>query len=63
MRVYFLIDEDGRVKERRVDESSGHRALDEAAMAVAEVYQFSPTLYEEAKVPVWVSFAITFQVK
>ncbi len=33
------------------------------SMAVAEVYQFSPALYEEAKVPVWVSFAITFQVK
>ena len=58
-----MIDEDGRVKERRVDESSGHRALDEAAMAVADVYQLSPALYEEAKVPVWVSFAITFQVK
>ena len=63
VRVYFLIDEDGRVQDRRVDKSSGHPAIDQAAMAVAEVYEFSPALDKDQKVPVWVSFPITFQVR
>ena len=63
VKVYFFIDENGRVGDRRIDESSGHQALDDAAMAVAEIYQFSPALNRDKKVPVWVSFSITFQVR
>ena len=63
VRVYFFIDETGRVQDRRIDSSSGHQALDDAAMAVAEIYQFSPALNRDKKVPVWVSFPITFQVR
>jgi protein TonB len=63
VRVYFFIDEEGTVKDRRIDVSSGHQALDDAAMAVAEVYRFSPALNRDKKVPVWVSFGITFQVR
>ena len=40
VKVYFFIDENGRVGDRRIDESSGHQALDDAAMTVAEIYQF-----------------------
>ncbi len=61
VRVYFLITETGRVGERRIDLSSGHEALDRAALNVAEVYRFSPALNREDAVPVWVSFPITFQ--
>lgn len=63
VNVYFFIDEEGRVMETRIDESSGHQALDEAALAVADVYQFSAALNRDKKVPVWVSFPITFQVR
>jgi TonB family protein len=51
------------VQDRRIDQSSGHQALDDAAMSVAEIYQFSPALNRDKKVPVWVSFPITFQVR
>ena len=63
VRVYFFIDEEGMVRDRRIDVSSGHQALDDAAMAVAEVYRFSPALNRDKQVPVWVSFGITFQVR
>jgi protein TonB len=63
VRVYFFIDEEGQVQDRRIDVTSGHQALDDAAMAVAEVYRFSPALNRDKRVPVWVSFGITFQVR
>lgn len=63
VRVYFFIDENGTVKDYRIDQSSGHQALDDAALAVAGVYRFSPALNRDKKVPVWVSFPITFQVR
>lgn len=61
VRVYFFINESGRVEQVRIDESSGHPAIDEAAMNVAGAYEFSPALNRDQKVPVWVSFPITFQ--
>ncbi len=63
VRVYFFVNEDGRVEQVRIDESSGHQALDDAALAVADVYRFSAALNRDKKVPVWVSFPITFQVR
>ncbi len=63
VRVYFFIDENGRVKDFRIDQSSGHKALDDAALAVADVYRFTAALNRDKKVPVWVSFPITFQVR
>lgn len=61
--VYFFIDEQGVVQNTRVFQSSGHQALDEAAIKVAEVYRFSPALNRDKRVPVWVQFGITFQVR
>jgi TonB family protein len=63
VKVYFFIDETGRVQDVRIDQSSGHQALDEAALKVANIYRFSPALNRDQKVPVWVSFPITFQVR
>jgi protein TonB len=63
VRVYFFIDEGGAVQDHRIDQSSGHQALDDAALKVAGVYRFSPALNRDKKVPVWVSFPITFQVR
>jgi protein TonB len=63
VRVYFFIDENGQVQDNRIDQTSGHQALDDAALKVASVYRFSPALNRDKKVPVWVSFPITFQVR
>ncbi|MCG6957297.1 MAG: energy transducer TonB [Gemmatimonadetes bacterium] len=63
VRVYFFIDETGKVIDHRIDQTSGHQALDDAALKVADVYRFSPALNRDKKVPVWVSFPITFQVR
>ena len=61
VRVYFFIDEDGLVQDTRIHQSSGHAALDDAALTVASVYRFSPALNRDQPVRVWVSFPITFQ--
>jgi protein TonB len=63
VRVFFFIDEGGSVQDYRIDSSSGHTALDDAALAVADIYRFSAALNRDKKVPVWVSFPITFQVR
>ena len=61
--VYFFIDADGDVEDVRINESSGHPALDDAALRVADVYRFTPARNRDELVPVWVSFPITFQVR
>ena len=63
VKVFFFIDENGQVQDTRIDQSSGHQALDDAALNVAGVYRFSAALNRDKKVPVWVSFPITFQVR
>jgi TonB family protein len=57
VKVFFFIDENGQVGDYRIDQS------DDAALAVADVYRFTAALNRDQKVPVWVSFAITFQVR
>ena len=63
VRVYFFINEQGVAEQVRLEESSGHAALDDAALNVAGVYAFEPALNDETPVPVWVQFPITFQVR
>lgn len=63
VRVWFFIDEKGVPEDTRIHESSGHEALDRAAIEVAEVFRFTPALNRSEEVPVWVQFPITFQVK
>lgn len=60
VQVYFFIDEEGAVQDYRIDESSGHPALDDAALSVASTYRFSPALNRDQPVAVWVAFPITF---
>ncbi len=59
--VYFFIDEGGVVRETRINKSSGNAQLDEAALSVAGVMEFSPALNRDEAVAVWVSFPITFE--
>lgn len=63
VKVYFFIDSDGTVGDVRLDQGSGHPAIDDAALAVASVYRFAPARNQNEAVPVWVSFPITFQVR
>ncbi len=60
--VWFFISETGEVLDARINESSGHVQLDEAALKVADVYKFSPALNRDQRVQVWLSLPITFQV-
>jgi protein TonB len=47
----------------QINKSSGHQALDEAALAVAEMIRFTPARNNEKLVPVWISLPITFSVR
>jgi len=61
--VWFFIDENGRVQQTQIKESSGHKALDEAALQVANVFEFTPALNRDKKVPVWIALPITFTTR
>lgn len=63
VHVRFHIDAEGVVQDFSIDRSSGHGALDEAALSIADVYRFSPALNRDQTVPVWVTFPITFRVR
>ena len=61
VRVYFYIDPEGLVQRTRLDESSGHPALDQAALRVADAFRFRPALNGSEPTSVWVSLPISFQ--
>jgi protein TonB len=61
--IWFFIDEEGKVVNTVVDKSSGHKALDDAAVKVADIIQFSPALNRDKRVPVWISLPITFTTR
>jgi len=61
--VWFFIDEQGKVQNTVIEKTSGHTALDEAAMRVADIIQFTPALNRDKRVPVWISLPITFTTR
>ena len=61
--IWFYIDEEGKVVKTQVDKSSGHKALDDAALKVSEIIQFTPALNRDKRVPVWISLPITFTTR
>ena len=61
VNVHFFIDAEGVVQRVLVAQTSGHEALDEAALRVARVFRFTPALNEDEVVPVWITIPITFQ--
>lgn len=61
--VLFLINEKGKVLETKLQTSSGHTALDEAALEVAEVAEFTPAMNRDKPVPVWIALPITFRTR
>ena len=63
VNVWFFIDEEGEVVRSLVNESSGHKALDDAALKVADIIEFTPALNRDKRVPVWISLPITFTTR
>jgi len=63
VNVWFFIDENGVVQNTLVNESSGHKALDDAAIKVADIIEFTPALNRDKRVPVWISLPITFTTR
>jgi protein TonB len=63
VNIWFLIDEEGAVVRALVNETSGHKALDDAALKVAEIIEFTPALNRDKRVPVWISLPITFTTR
>ncbi len=63
VQVWFLIDEEGVVQRMQIAESSGHKALDDAALRVAREVRFTPALNRDERVPVWISLPITFTTR
>ena len=59
--VWIMIDETGSVLRTQVQRSSGHPGLDDAALRVGEVIEFTPAMNRDRAVPVWIQWPITFQ--
>ncbi len=60
--VHFEIDEEGKVIRAYIHESTGFEALDEAALRVANIYEFSPALNRDKPVKVRVAIPVSFKV-
>lgn len=63
VKVWFFIDENGRVQDTRINTSSGYDQFDQAALQVADLMEFSPAYNRDERVPVWVSLDIKFEVQ
>ncbi len=62
--VWFYVSDAGRVLHSEVDRSSGREDLDQAALEVADVFQFTPAIDPEGERPIaaWIRLPITFAV-
>jgi protein TonB len=59
--MWFFINDQGVVENVQVNTSSGFEQLDAAALAVADVFEFTPAINQNEQVAVWISIPITFQ--
>lgn len=59
--LWMLVDETGAVAESRIQETSGHDALDEAAQEVAAAMRFTPAENKGEPVSVWIAQPIEFR--
>lgn len=62
VHVWFSIDESGRVTQVELAKPSGFRALDDAAIQVAQAIKFAPADLDGQKVAVAIQLPITFRV-
>jgi len=61
--MHFFINDQGVTEQVLVAQSSGHQQLDDAAVRVAGVFQFTPALNRDQRVPVWIQIPITFTTR
>ncbi|HEX6590275.1 MAG TPA: M56 family metallopeptidase, partial [Longimicrobiales bacterium] len=61
--VWFLIDETGRVQRTQIQRSSGNATLDEAALQVARMMEFTPARNRDREVAVWIQLPIVFDAR
>ena len=61
--IWFFISEEGEVLDSRIFKSSGYPEIDQAALDVADIYEFTPALNRDQKVRVWIQLPVTFQVR
>ncbi|MGH7466671.1 MAG: energy transducer TonB [Longimicrobiales bacterium] len=61
--IWLRLDVDGRVMDTQVKQSSGHRALDQAAQEVGKRARFSPAYNRDQKVRVWVELPVVFSTR
>lgn len=61
--IHIFIDEDGVVQNTLIDESSGHKGLDDAALKIGLVAKFSPAKNRDKFVALWISMPITFTAR
>jgi len=59
--LWLYLSDEGVVLDRRLSRSSGQAQLDQAALRVAGVFQFTPAMNRTELVAVWIKVPITFQ--
>ena len=60
--VWVFIDEEGRVRNAQIAETSGNKEFDEGALAAVWEFEFIPASYRGKAVAVWVQLPISFSV-
>ena len=63
VRVEVLVDREGKVRDLRLVESSGHAMLDRAALGAVKGWKFEPARRGEEKVEMWVTVPVTFRLR
>jgi periplasmic protein TonB len=58
-----FVDREGKVRDLRLVQSSGHAMLDRAAMRAVKGWMFEPARQGEEKVDMWVKVPLTFRLK
>lgn len=60
--LWFLVDEQGKVRRWLLKQSSGHRTLDKVALRVAAKMRFRPAVNYDRPVAVWVALPVVFRI-
>ena len=63
VEVWLFIDATGKVGNTRIAKASGSPQLDEAALRVGAVMEFTPAQNRDQNVPVWFSIPLTFRIR
>ena len=61
--VWFFVSLEGKVLDRRISQSSGYNSLDEAALGVADIFEFRPAMNRNQRAQVWIQVPITFEAQ